>query len=230
MVADDAVGHVGRHEAHHVGPGRLRHRVHELLAVPDEPAALGTPGRVGAEEPIVVLRGVRVVARDDAGHLQHRRGRLALLRERVVLEPGRDVAVLVGEVQVARQGVSELRDRGTRIAIVLALDGLLAEVPVAVRPDSVRGRSAERVLDTRGKDALEGTPRLRGVVGGDDDQRVVEQPARFQCVDDPADLLVRVLRDERQVAHLLHGPGLRAALATVLRPPHVAELVDPARG
>ena len=74
------------------------------------------------------------------GISQHRRGGLALLRERVVLEPGRDMAVLVGEVQVARQGVPELRDRGTRIAIVLALDGLLAEVPVAVRPDPVRGR------------------------------------------------------------------------------------------
>jgi hypothetical protein len=44
-----------------------------------------------------------------------------------------------------------------------------------------------------------GRPGHGGVVGRDHDQRVVEQPAHLQRVHDPADLVVRVLRGERQV-------------------------------
>ena len=48
---------------------------------------------------------------------------------------------------------------------------------------------------------------LGGVIGRDDDERVVEQATRLQRIDDLADLRVGRLGDERHMPHLLVGAG-----------------------
>ena len=93
-----------RDQADDVGSRSVRHRVDELLGVPGEPACAPAPVMwLRAVEPVVVLSRVDVEARDHAGHVEHGVGGLALLGERVVVQPGRDLGVLVREGEVARR-------------------------------------------------------------------------------------------------------------------------------
>ncbi len=193
---------------------------------------------VRAVEDVVVLRGVRAVARDDAVHVEHGLGRLLLLRRRDVLEPGRNVAVLIGEGEVPVLPAQRVDEALYLIArILVPLVRVLPPVPVAVRPDARGGRgrrgrpgrvAALRVRHARREEAVEWAARLRRVVGRDDDEGLVQSPLVLQGLDDLAHLLVGRLRDERQVPHLLYGARCGVPLASVLGSPHVAELVDAA--
>ena len=145
------------------------------------------------------------------------------------------MSVLVGEAEVGvstgrRQGVPELRDCGAGVEVDLVR--VLPVVPVAIRAQArgAGGGIAEVAVGYPGRERVEAsvelTTGLGGVVGGDHHERLVQDAADLQRVDQLPDLRVGRLGDERQVAHFLVRAG-RAGLL-VFRAPHVAQLVDPA--
>src|SRR6266545_3120175 len=110
-----------------------------------------------------VVVPVAVVGRDDAGEVPNSEGGVLLAPKRCVVQPDRDVRILVREPKVGTESVDKLLDGWARQPVVLvrARGRLDAEVPDEVRATGL-------------VDAIEALAGLGSVVRRDHAERLVE--------------------------------------------------------